>query len=83
MVQHFFVLIGKSNIAKLYFRLTGLRLNWNMLFPCVRELRLLQHRLNAIQCGVHHGQAGSFPIKGLERSEQVKDKQEDTQHIGQ
>ena len=83
VVQHLLVLVGKGHIMKPHFRLAGLCLSWNMLFPCVRELRLLQYSLNAVQGGVHHGQAGRLAIERLERPEQVKDKQEDAQHIGQ
>ena len=83
VVQHLFVLVGKGYIIELHLRLAWLRLSRDMLFPCVRELRLIQYSLNAVQGGVHHSQAGRLAIKRLERPEQVKDEQEDAQHIGQ
>ena len=83
MVQHLFVLVGKGYIIELHLRLAWLRLSRDMLFPCVRELRLIQYSLNAVQGGVHHSQAGRLAIKRLERPEQVKDEQENAQHIGQ
>ena len=55
------ILIGKGHIIELHLRLAWLRLSRDMLFPCVRELRLFQYSLNAVQGGVHHGQADASP----------------------
>ena len=83
MVQHFFVLIGECHIIELYFRLSRLRLIWYMLFARIRKFWFLQYSFNTIQSRIHHGQAGCLAIERLERTEQVKNEQEDAQHIGQ
>ena len=82
-MQHFFILISKSNIMELDLRLSRMCLDRKMLFSCVGKFRFLQYSLNAIQCGVHHGQAGRLAIERLERPEQVKDEQKDTKYISQ
>lgn len=82
-MQHFFILISESNIMELDLRLSRLCLDRKMLFTCVWKFRFLQYSLNAIQCGVHHGQAGRLAIERLERPEQVKDEQKDTKYISQ
>ena len=83
VVQHLLVLVGKGHIMKPHLRLAGLRLGRNVLLAAIRKFRFFQHSLNAIQGGVHHSQAGRLAIERLERPEQVKDEQEDAQHIGQ
>ena len=83
MVQHFFVLIGKSNIAKLYFRLPRLCLGRQVLLTSIGEFWLIQYRFNAIQCRVHYSQARCLAIECFQRSKQIKYEQKNAKNISQ
>ncbi len=47
-MQNFFVLIGKYNIAKLYFWLSGCACDRKMLLAVIGKFRLIQDCFNAV-----------------------------------